>query len=111
MRVRPARERLLAEHVVGWHFINRLLRRRVRFGRCRDASCSPPPPLHWSPCHPSTLWRFKATLSCPNGHLLTLRQHFIRSDGLVMPSVVCLAENCTFHAYVKLSEWTFGNIR
>ncbi len=70
-----------------------------------------PPPLHWVPCHPATIHRFKATMACPAGHVLTLRIHSIKSDGSLAPSVVCPVERCTFHEYVRLADWTFGSIR
>lgn len=65
-------------------------------------------PLHWSPCHPSTITRFKAELTCSNGHGLTLRAHRIDASGAVFPSVVCPSEGCAFHEYVALDEWPFG---
>ena len=48
------------------------------------------PPLRWRPCHPSTVTRFKAEMSCSQGHGLVLRGHSVSADGRVMPSVVCL---------------------
>jgi hypothetical protein len=69
-----------------------------------------PPPLHWAACHPSTMKRFKAQLTCPNGHGLTLRSHSIDSSGAVFPSVVCPSPGCTFHQYVSLQDWTYGPI-
>lgn len=70
-----------------------------------------PPPMHWVPCHPSTIRRFKATMACPEGHVLTLRIHTITPDGTVAPSVVCPGRGCSFHAYVRLVDWTFGFVR
>lgn len=66
------------------------------------------PPLHWKECHPATRVRFKATMSCHNGHEFVLRGHAVNADGLVSPSVVCPVEGCTFHEYVTLNEWPFG---
>lgn len=102
----------------GWKFIRSIcsdalshhrLKRRVRihkYGNITDR----PPPLHWAPCHASTIHRFKATMTCPHGHVFTLRIHSIKRDGSVVPSVVCPAEDCSFHAYVRLSDWSFGLI-
>ena len=50
-------------------------------------------------------------MACSKGHVLTLRAHLIRPDGTVTPSVVCPKEDCAFHAYVRLSNWTFGLVR
>ena len=82
-------------------------RRRLTIGRYGNPS-DRPPPLHWTPCHPSTIGRFKATMACANGHVITLRSHTITSDGTVIPSVVCPAKRCMFHAYIRLEDWTFG---
>lgn len=70
-----------------------------------------PPPMHWSPCDPSTITKFKATMTCPNGHVLTLRIHSIAPDGGVTPSVVCPAKGCSFHSNVRLAQWTYGAVR
>ena len=69
-----------------------------------------PPPLHWTPCHPSSVRRFKASITCPNGHGLTLRGHSVASNGDVSPSVVCPDRNCDFHAFIRLKRWTFGAV-
>jgi hypothetical protein len=65
-------------------------------------------PLRWAPCHPSTRSRFKATMACSRGHLLTLGGHVIAENGDVTPSVICPHQGCRFHAFVRLSGWTFG---
>jgi len=72
--------------------------------------CADPPPMHWSPCHPSTMRRFKASMTCPYGHGLTLREHSIGADGEVSPSVVCPTRGCSFHEYVRLDKWSFGEV-
>lgn len=64
--------------------------------------------LSWKPCHPSTMDRFKAQMSCPRGHGLVLKNHSIDSAGRVQPSVVCKTEGCDFHEYVRLKDWNFG---
>jgi hypothetical protein len=71
-----------------WPSFGRLLRKRTRFKRFNGPPGSSPRPLHWSPCHPATLARFKATLTCPNGHALTLREHSVRPDGLTRPVIL-----------------------
>lgn len=81
----------------------------LRIRRCNSES-NELPTLHWSPCHESTRSRFKATMRCPSGHLLTLRGHVIRKDGTVFPSVVCPHAGCSFHAVVLLENWTFGRL-
>jgi hypothetical protein len=47
-------------------------------------------------------------MACPDGHVLTLRQHSVAEDGTVMPSVVCPNYECRFHGYVRLVGWSFG---
>jgi hypothetical protein len=69
-----------------------------------------PPPMHWAPCHPSSIRRFKASVTCPNGHGLTLRGHAISQSGDVSPSVVCPVEGCSFHRFVRLDRWSFGAV-
>jgi hypothetical protein len=69
------------------------------------------PPLHWTPCHPSTQKRFKADLTCSHGHGLSLKGHEIYADGRVRPSVVCRAPGCTFHEFVRLEGWTAGHLQ
>jgi len=82
------------------------LYRRVEVPRFRGASN--PPPFSWVPCHPSTMQRFKAQMTCPRGHGLVLKGHSIDAAGQVHPSVVCLTQGCDFHEFVRLSEWEFG---
>ncbi len=84
-------------------------RRQVTIGRYGNPPDAPPA-LHWTPCHPSTINRFKATMTCPKGHVITLRSHRIDSEGFVMPSVVCPVKGCMFHAYARLENWTFGPV-
>jgi hypothetical protein len=67
-----------------------------------------PPPMHWAPCHPLAFRRFKASMTCPHGHGLTLRGHSIAQNGEVSPSVVCPFPGCNFHEYVRLDRWSFG---
>lgn len=77
---------------------------------CYRQVTSDPPPMHWAPCHPSTMRRFKASMTCPNGHGLTLRDHSIAATGEVSPSVVCPERGCTFHEFVRLDRWSFGEL-
>ena len=44
-------------------------------------------------------------LSCPKGHIASLRDHSIAADGTVAPSVVCPWADCTFHEMVRLVDW------
>ena len=69
---------------------------------------SDPPPLSWKACHPSTVHRFKAQLTCPKGHGLVLKGHSIDARGRVYPSVVCMTDSCEFHEFVRLVGWDFG---
>jgi len=69
-----------------------------------------PPAGHWAPCHPATIKRFKASMTCPAGHGLVLKGHHIFDDGRVHPSVVCPDPGCSFHEFVKLEQWTFGDV-
>lgn len=82
--------------------------RLVDVPRFRGASNAPP--FSWVPCHPSTMRRFKAQMTCPRGHGLVLKGHSIDAAGRVHPSVVCLAEGCDFHEFVRLSGWEFGAV-
>lgn len=69
-----------------------------------------PPPMMWKACHPRTRATFKAELTCDNGHAVSLKGHAISADGVVSPSVVCLAQGCDFHDFVRLEGWTAGAI-
>jgi hypothetical protein len=68
------------------------------------------PPLQWKKCHPATIRRFKAEITCPFGHTLTLRAHIITTDGRVRPSVVCHSLGCEFHEFVQLKDWDSGQL-
>jgi hypothetical protein len=76
----------------------------------RYAGASEAPPMHWKPCHPATVKRFKAEFACPNGHGIILKGHSIDADGTVHPSVVCPAPACDFHDFVRLSRWDAGPV-
>lgn len=76
----------------------------------RHAGSGDPPPMHWVPCHPSTIRRFKATMTCPAGHGLVLKNHSVGHDGSVAPSVVCETNGCSFHRFVRLGDWSFGHV-
>jgi hypothetical protein len=67
-----------------------------------------PPPMHWAPCSAQSMANFKASMTCPNGHGLILRNHRIASDGAVFPSVVCPNPQCDFHEFVQLEGWHYG---
>lgn len=73
-----------------------------------DVISSTPPPMHWAPCHESSRARYKAAFTCPNGHSMVLRGHLIATDGKVWPSVVC--PRCSFHTYVFLEGWAYGDL-
>ena len=45
-------------------------------------------------------------LRCPDGHIGSLGSHSIANDGVVTPSVICPHEGCTWHATIKLNNWT-----
>jgi len=81
--------------------------RIARFGKVT----TDPPKMHWAPCHPSVIKRFKASMTCPNGHGLTLGGHQIAADGTVHPSVVCPVQGCSFHEFVRLDKWAFGSVQ
>lgn len=46
-----------------------------------------------------------ALLKCSNGHIASLSNHEISTDGVVTPSVVCPHEGCNFHEMVTLEDW------
>jgi hypothetical protein len=76
--------------------------------RSYDIVTPDPPPLHWAPCSAQTMAKFKASMTCPNGHGLVLRNHRIAPDGAVSPSVVCPNPQCDFHEFVRLEGWHYG---
>jgi hypothetical protein len=49
-------------------------------------------------------------MTCGAGHSVVLKDHTIRADGHVHPSVVCRAPGCRFHDFVVLTGWTGGEI-
>jgi hypothetical protein len=69
-----------------------------------------PPRFMWKDCDARTRARFKAELTCSSGHGVSLRGHSIAADGMVSPSVVCLAPGCDFHDFVQLEEWSAGSL-
>jgi len=69
-----------------------------------------PPRLQWKPSHPSTIARFKAEVTCSQGHGITLRDHTIEADGRVVPSIVCKQPRCSYHEVVRLEGWDAGRI-
>lgn len=83
---------------------------RPRLDVPRYAGGGEAPPMHWKPCHPATVRRFKAEFACPNGHGIILKGHSIDADGTVHPSVVCPVPACDFHDFVRLSRWDAGSI-
>jgi hypothetical protein len=56
------------------------------------------------PVHPSTEHIFKAEVTCPRGHRLTLKGHSISATGHVQPSVICRHPGCDFHEFVMLDN-------
>lgn len=70
-----------------------------------------PPPGHWKQCAPSAVKRFKAELTCPRGHGMTLKGHSVDVHGVVSPSVVCHVPSCSFHDFVVLEGWANGEVR
>jgi len=78
-------------------------RPRIRVAHWRGIGSAPPG--HWNACHPSTEHIFKAELTCPRGHRLTLKGHSISEAGQVQPSVVCRHPGCDFHEFVVLDNW------
>lgn len=73
-----------------------------------DIVTADPPPMHWAPCSAQSMAKFKASMTCPDGHGLILRNHAIASDGSVSPSVVCPTPQCDFHEFVLLKGWHYG---
>lgn len=50
-------------------------------------------------------WGRSAIACCPHGHVASLYDHEIASDGTVTPSVVCPTPGCSFHDQVRLVGW------
>ena len=46
------------------------------------------------------------TIKCGNGHIGSLIDHVVNENGDVHTSVVCGADECGFHEYVKLIGWS-----
>lgn len=59
----------------------------------------------WRPLAADEPRERKAWVKCPKGHLAHLMDHSIRSDGVVLPSMVCPGYGCGFHEQVRLSNW------
>lgn len=68
-----------------------------------------PPPYFWKACRPSAVERFKATITCPNGHGMVLKHHIVSHGGVVSPSVICREKGCDFHAFIFLEDWVSIN--
>ncbi|MDX0985824.1 hypothetical protein GOL22_27390 [Sinorhizobium medicae] len=78
---------------------------RPRVGFAHWQGTGSAPAGHWAACHPSTEHIFKAEVTCPRGHQLTLKGHSISAEGQVQPSVVCRHLGCDFHEFVVLDNW------
>jgi hypothetical protein len=70
-----------------------------------------PPPGFWKECSGATVYRFKAELTCPFGHGMTLKGHEVEENGSVSPSVVCPIRGCEFHEFVVLAGWRHGRVK
>lgn len=44
--------------------------------------------------------------TCPNGHTARLTGWDIADDGAVSPSVDCSPNDCDFHDYIRLMDWS-----
>ncbi len=44
---------------------------------------------------------------CPNGHYLSIHKHTISEEGIVIPSVVCPINDCSFHEFIKLENYRY----
>lgn len=69
-----------------------------------------PPRMQWKQSHPSTVRRFKAEVTCSQGHGIVLRDHSVEEDGQVIPSIVCKHPGCDFHEIVRLEGWDAGRM-
>jgi hypothetical protein len=45
---------------------------------------------------------------CGKGHIGSLDDHQIDSDGFVTPSVVCQKNGCDYHEFIRLEGWEDG---
>lgn len=52
--------------------------------------------------------RVQVVTRCGRGHIGSLDNHQIGSDGTVTPSVVCQHDGCDYHEFVKLEGWEEG---
>lgn len=48
---------------------------------------------------------------CGSGMLGDDAPHGIEASGRVYNSVVCQEDKCSFHQFIKLEGWTFGEIK
>ena len=46
-----------------------------------------------------------AVVTCINNHSRVIADHKISNHGEVSPSVVCTAQGCTWHEYIRLEGW------
>lgn len=49
--------------------------------------------------------KLSASIVCSNGHYGIITDHLIGINGVVIPSVVCSEDGCTFHDMIKLEGW------
>lgn len=50
--------------------------------------------------------RVQVVTRCANGHIGSLDDHQIASDGTVSPSVVCQSAGCDYHEFIRLDGWS-----
>lgn len=49
--------------------------------------------------------RKSVSFTCPNGHIYMLDKYQIQANGIVLPMVLCPADGCGFHEFIKLHGW------
>ena len=49
--------------------------------------------------------RRSVSFTCPKGHTYLLDKYKIQPNGIVLPMVLCPADGCNFHEFIKLEGW------
>ena len=68
-------------------------------------------PGTWNPVSDSAVGQWKANVTCPDCKTtMSLKRHAVASNGDVSPSLVCPRDGCSFHEFVNLNGWSYGDI-
>ena len=62
-------------------------------------------PRTWKLVQIGKAQRKSVSFTCPNGHTYLLNKYEILPNGSVHPAVLCPADGCNFHDFIKLEDW------